>query len=554
MVGLPDLVILGNFMKKIHIRLLVISAVLLLPVGLTAFVIQHPALITAAELFRQVMDLTGKNYVKALPADSLYIRAARGMVRELNDPYSEVFSPKEGAQFKQALNGQYAGIGISIFPMHGGVVVQHVYPSTPAARSGLMEGDLIVQVDTADVRKGDSTRVIGKIKGPVGTTVSLEVVRPGVAKPLSISVVRQVVHVSAVPYTLLLENHVGYIPLFIFNERAGAAVNAAVAQLVHEGATRIVLDLRDNPGGFMDQAIAISSLFLPKGAPVVTMHSRAQGDTTFDVPVEPAYPTIPLAVLVNGNTASSSEIVSGALQDHDRASIVGTTTYGKGVGQTLFPLPDGYLLKLTGFQWLTPVGRSIQRDRAGATATSVTGLPADDPDAMESDSAIHARPTFKSDAGRTLYGGGGIVPDVVVRATRQSPEARPLEAALAKTGGLFSAVLAEYAAGLRGTLKANFVVTPAMRTAVIGRLQSVGVKLDSVTLANGRPFLDQMIGLQVASHLFGDSVAQRKYLERDAQLHEAVAVVRKTPENQVSLNAARHGSTSAPWAAARNVY
>ena len=519
-------------MRKTSSRLLIASAVLLLPAGLTAFVIQHPGLITAAEVFKQAMDITERAYIKPIPAESLYIRAAQGMIRELHDPFSELFSPKEAAQFSQAVNGQYAGVGISILPMPGGVVVQHVYPSTPAAQAGLLEGDLIVQIDTANMRVGDAGRGVGHIKGPVGTTVALKVERPGVSAPLSISLTRQVVHISAVPYTLMLADRVGYVPLFIFNEHAGVAVSDAIGALTRAGATRIVLDLRDNPGGFMDQALAISSLFLPQGAPVVTMHSRSEGDTTFHVAENPPYPAIPLAVLVNGNTASSSEIVSGALQDHDRAQIVGTTTFGKGVGQSVFSLPDGYALKLTGFQWLTPVGRSIQKERTTVKVDSAGGFFQEDPNAMESDAAIRARPKFKSDAGRTLYGGGGIVPDMIVRATRQSAATRPLAVALASNGRLVEAVVARYAAEERGKLRLNFTVTPAMRGEVVSHLQSAGVPLDSVMVVHGRPLLDRIIGLQVTAHLFGDSAAQQKYFPNDLQLQAAVAAVKRVPESR----------------------
>lgn len=524
-------------MSRLRNRLLAVLATLAFPAVLAAFIIQHPALIAGAKLFEQVMDVTARLYVDTVPVDSLYTRAAEGVVRELHDPYSQLLTPREAALFSQRVGGEYAGIGTSVAALHGDIIVEHVYPNTPAAEGGLLGGDQILRIDSVDVHGWTEAQVADKLRGTLGTSVRLDVQRQGVSHVVPITLTRSRIHLSAVPYALLLNDHIGYVPLRQFSNAAATELNEAVAAVVRRGATKLILDLRDNPGGFTDQAIGVSNLFLPEGAPILSMRSRDGETRRYTATQEPPYPTLPLVLLVNGNSASSSEIVAGALQDHDRALIVGTTTFGKGVAQTLFPLDGGYVLKLTVQKWFTPNGRSIQKAYPVLPSGSYA---ATSPETPEGDGAGRGRPVFTSDAGRLVYGGGGITPDLSVAAPPMTPAEQRLGVLLVQHQQLVNAQLYRYAAELRSTLPPDFTVTPHMRAEFLRRLRDGGMVLDDSSVTTAQRLFDYTLGLRVTGELFGDSTAKRKYLSQDVQLQRAVQVLDGASSQQALFVRAAH--------------
>ena len=255
----------------------------------------------------------------------------------------------------------------------------------------------------------------------MGTKVNVRFVRPGVAQPIEHKFSRAEIHVPAVPYALMLDPKIAYVPLQTFNETAADELQASVDRLVKQGAKGIILDLRNNPGGILDQGLSVADLFLKDGQQIASVRGRQGQPQTYVAHGNQHVQGVPLVVLVDNYSASASEIVTGALQDHDRALVVGTTSYGKGLVQTVFPLDGGWALKMTTAKWYTPSGRSIQRDRKAHTAGAVDEDQA--PDSLEKESVKKDRPMFKSDAGRTVYGGGGITPDVIVpEDTASTPE------------------------------------------------------------------------------------------------------------------------------------
>jgi carboxyl-terminal processing protease len=488
-----------------------------------------------AQLLGQVMQLVGERFVDTVQAPTLYEKAARGLVKELNDPYTELFTPKQIADFSRTTNGRYGGIGMEIVEQNNFVSVARVFPNTPAENAGIQEGDRIVQIDTAATRGWKTTQVSNTLLGTPGTRVTVTFQRLGVAQPIKVNFTRAEIHIPAVQYAITFDGTVGYIPVVRFSENTAQEIGAAVRRLQSQGAKGIVLDLRDNPGGILEQSIATSNLFLERGQQVASVRGRGGDAQTYVATSNPIAPTVPLVVLINGYSASASEIVAGALQDHDRALVVGTTSFGKGLVQTLFPLDGGYALKMTTAKWFTPSGRSIQKDRK-----LVDGQFVEAPvDSMESDSARKARPVFRSDAGRVIYGGGAVTPDVIVKPdTLTTPEQTLARALAPKIPEVFTA-LSELAFEQKGKVRPDFTVQPGWREDVLARITKAGVKVDRAQWDAGGAWIDREIERRVARVAFGDSTAKRKDLDDDVQLRTAIDLLKKG-QTQKDLFAVAH--------------
>ena len=377
-----------------------IASLLFLPLLAGGFALQARAVRGGAQLLDQVLTFVALRYVDSVGAQALYEKAARGLVKELADPYTELFSPKQMAEFSRNTSGRYAGLGMQITPPIGGfVTVDKVFPNSPAEAGGVLEGDRIVTIDTFQARGWSTGDVQNKLLGPIGTPVSVVFSRSGLAQPLKLNFKRAEIHVPAVAYRMMLDERVGYIPLIRFSEQTTQDIAESVIDLRKKGAKGLVIDMRGNPGGILEEAFAMSNLFLPKGKELLSVRSR-EGEQKFVAERDPLASDIPLVVLVDGGSASAAEIVAGALQDYDRALVLGTTSYGKGLVQSLFNLDGGYALKITTGKWYTPSGRSIQKERKfNADGQFVEVLS----DSIESDSARKARPIFKSASGRTVW-------------------------------------------------------------------------------------------------------------------------------------------------------
>src|SRR5689334_17599567 len=428
----------------------------LVPVLAGGFVFQEHESQQGARLLDQVLSIVSTRFVDTVDQATLYEKAARGLVHELNDPYSVLLSPKELSSFNAQTNGRYAGIGMEIAETQGFITVQRVFPHTPAEQAGVQEGDRINFIDTTNIRGWTVSQTSDALKGNPGSRVLVKFSRPGVPELIPITFTRAVINIPAVPYAIMLDGNIGYIPLLQFNESARDEIESSVTKLSRQGAKGIVIDLRGNPGGILDQSLSVSNLFLRKGQQISSIRARNGENQTFVASDDPVAPTIPLILLTDGRSASASEILAGAVQDHDRALIVGTTSYGKGLVQSLYQLEGGYALKMTTAKWYTPSGRSIQKERKLLPDGEFVEVM---PDSLESDSVKKARPKYKSDAGRIVYGGGGITPDIIVKPdTLSTPEQRLL-ASLAPKQQIFASVLQDYASEEKGKLPASFTVT-----------------------------------------------------------------------------------------------
>jgi carboxyl-terminal processing protease len=307
-----------------------------------------------------------------------------------------------------------------------------------------------------------------------------------------------------------------------------------------------VLDLRDNGGGIVEQALAVSSLFLQNGQPIVNVRSRNAPDEIARASSEQLASQPPLVILTDGGTASASEIVAGALQDHDRALVLGTTSFGKGLVQSLFPLDGGYALKITTGKWYTPSGRSIHRDRKLLADGRFVETR---PDSLETEAQKKARPTFSSDGGRTVYGGGGITPDVIVPDDTLLTTEQEFLRSMAPKAQSFVTVRNQYAFDLKPVAARDFTITPAWRTELRRRLTAAGITIDAKYEPAATRILDRELDRRVSRLVLGDAGARQRSVVDDHQLARALALL-STARTQEALFAA--GRASAGMAATVN--
>ena len=313
-----------------------------------------------ADLYRQVLQDLQRDYYRPVDTGKLGQAGIAGLLASLHDPYTVYFTPAEAKAFSQELSDTYSGIGTAVDTRGGRPIVIQVFSGSPAARAGIVPGEAIVSVDGVSTAGKSVDAVVARIVGPAGTRVRLRLRRSGVAGLIDVTLTRSKIS-RPLTTSRLVSDHgvkVGYVSLAAFAQGAGQQVGAAIATLQKRGARSLVFDLRDDGGGLVDEAVKVASDFLPSGKVVVTtqgLHTPRTVRKTGD-----AHPTsLPLVLLVNGNTASASEIVTGALQDYRRATVIGTRTFGKGVVQTVLALRGGASLKITIAAYLTPLGRNI---------------------------------------------------------------------------------------------------------------------------------------------------------------------------------------------------
>jgi len=325
-----------------------------------------------ADRFRQVLSDLERNYYRPVDTAKLGHAGITALLASLHDPYTVYFSPQQAKQFGQELSGTYSGIGIAVAPKAGLLTVIKVFPGSPAALAKIIPGEAIVSVNGVSTAGQSASATVARIAGPAGSKVRLQLQRSAASRRIDLTLTRRSISLPLTTSRLLRDHdtRVGYVALSSFSQGAGQRVRQAIAGLQRRGAQWIVFDLRDNGGGLVSEARNVASDFLPAGKTVVTtqgLHSAKQ-----IVRAGGGAPTrLPLVVLVNGNTASASEIVTGALQDYRRATVIGTRTFGKGVVQTVLPLSGGTELKITIASYRTPLGRDI--NHKGLEPTIVVG-------------------------------------------------------------------------------------------------------------------------------------------------------------------------------------
>src|SRR5213082_126612 len=355
--------------------------------------------------FTQVFDVVEQNYAEPVNADkAIYNGAIPGMLHAL-DPHSNFFDPKSYSLLREEQRGKYYGVGMTVGPRNNKVIVIAPFVGTPAYRAGIRPGDIIAAVDGKATDNMSTSDVADLLKGPKGTTVRITILREGSDKPLEFNVVRDEIPRNSVDLAFLIRPGIGYIHVTGFQETTEGEVSKALESF--GDMKGLILDLRQNPGGLLNEGVGVADKFLKKGQLIVSHHGRASQEKRYSATHGNGGREYPLVVLVNRGTASAAEIVAGAIQDHDRGLIVGETTFGKGLVQTVYPLSNDTGLALTTAKYYTPSGRLIQRDYSNVSLYDYYF----DRDGINDTSNKEVKLT---DSGRTVYGGGGISPDVKV--------------------------------------------------------------------------------------------------------------------------------------------
>lgn len=358
---------------------------------------------TSIQAFSRVYDAVEGNFADKLSPDKgIYKGAIPGMLRTL-DPHSNFFDPKDYQGLREDQRGHYFGVGMQVGPRDGKTIVIAPFGGSPAYRAGLRPGDVILDVNDHRTDNLTTSEIAELLKGPKGTKVQILVSREGVDKPITFNIVRDEIPRNSVDQAFWIKPGIGYMAITSFNETTSKEMEAQLQKLGEENIRGLVIDLRGNPGGLLNEGVAVAGHYLRKGELVVSHRGRASQEKPYVARGSADGQNYPIVVLVNSYSASAAEIVSGALQDHDRAWVVGETTFGKGLVQTVYPLSENTGLALTTAHYYTPSGRLIQRDYSNISF-------------LDYYYGKHVEPknptdVKMTDSGRTVYGGGGITPD-----------------------------------------------------------------------------------------------------------------------------------------------
>lgn len=512
---------------------------------------QRAATAQEAEAFnraqlRRVERIVAERYVEEVDADQLYRMAIDGMLDRLGDPHSTFIDVEYATDLAITTTGNYGGLGIRVQKVGDWVTVMSVIANTPAEREGLLTGDRIVGVDGESVAGWDESLVIERLRGPIGEPVTVSIARVGVTKPISLTITRAEVHVPPV-LAYMIADGIGVARLAQFSRESAEELREAIAGLVAAGAGGLVLDLRGNPGGLLEEGVAVSDLFLPRGTTIVTTSSRIESQNyTFRATEDDAFQDLPIVVLVNGASASASEIVAGALQDHDRALILGTPSFGKGSMQTVYLLPGGHHLKLTTANWFTPSGRSIESEHEMAEISVVIRDEGTLGRAAVLPIVAAEREVFHTVGGRPVYGGGGIVPDVIV-ADSLSDSEREFGVELNRHALSIRQLAFRFAVRWNGEhpgLEPEFEITPEMRAEFLALFRTEGAVIDDELYRGVQGLIDRFLAIQLANTAFGELESLRRSQRQERQITEAVKRLSRATSVEALLEAAVAEETS----------
>jgi len=455
-------------------------------------------------------------------SEALITSSIRGLLGTL-DPHSSYFTPREYAQMRERQQGTYYGIGVSIQVFDGDVTAMNVFEGSPAYKKGIRRGDILANVEGEDAKGWTVEQAQRKLRGPKGTNVNVGVKRRGYEEMIKFALTRDEVYIPTVPAYFMIDQTTGYIRMQDFGENTDRDVKHALRELAGKGMRRLVFDVRNNPGGPLDQAIKVSNEFLPKGNMIVYTRGRVQNsDQDYRAELESEFTEMPIVLLANRNSASAAEIVTGALQDHDRAYVVGETTFGKALVQSVYKISSNAGLALTTAHYYTPSGRLIQRpwDAAFDEYLSYT-LRDQDKDKPHNPSDLK-----HTDAGRPVYSGGGIEPDKRVAGPIEGFNPGRFGRAL-YARGTFANYAQKFAAEGdtrvtqrstgRRTVKRDFTVDDAMVADFKESLKGEHLKVDEDGFKKDLEFVRAMIRFEIDNALFGIADARRHLIEVDPQ-------------------------------------
>jgi len=467
--------------------------------------------------FTRVLDIVQANYAEAVDVDKAVFQGAiPGMLRVL-DPHSNFFDARQFALLREDQRGKYYGVGMIVAPRENHTVVMAPFVGAPAYNAGIRPGDVIIKVDDKPTDGLSTSDVADLLKGAKGTVVKITVSREGYADPLVFTVTRDEIPHHSVDLAFLLKPGTGYIKLSGFNETTDRELSDALKQLNAASLDGLILDMRDNPGGLLNEAVAVADMFLEKNQLIVSHHGRSSAERRYYAVRGNQGITMPLVILVNSNSASATEIVSGAVQDHDRGLIVGETTFGKGLVQTVAPLSENTGLALTTARYYTPSGRLIQRDYKSVSLYEYH---------YERKGPDHPTEIKLTDSGRQVTGGGGITPDITVA----TPKLGKFQEMLLRDEVFFPYQLGvggftRYFLGQRPTITKSFDVDDNVMHEFRDYLSKHNVRYTESEMADNLDWVKRKIKQEVFMSTFGQQEGSKISLEADPQVQKAVEAV-----------------------------
>ena len=484
-----------------------------------------------ADVFLATLRALSTTSLKEHTDSALWEAGIKGMIESLQDPYASVFTATEAEEWDEETSGNYSGIGLQITLLNDEVTVTAVFRSTPANDVGIQVGDVIVGVNDNDATTWDTDMAADSIRGPVGTSVEVRIKRDGFDEPIPFDITRAEVHVPAVSYGVM-EGNIGYALLDRVARNAAREMDEALQAL--EGTRGLIIDLRRNPGGFLDESLMLADLFLKPGSTLASTSQRMPGSADGALTTEsyqdqwPArVPDLPVIILVDRYTASGAEIFAGALQDYDRALILGERSFGKGLVQTVRPLPLGRLLRFTTGEWQTPLGRSLHRPR--------------DMEMRPLDEDLDTFPHIVTPGGRSLLDAGGVFPDLAVAADTLTLAERDLLRAAAEKEVPLGIRLTEFAfAVAKERREANLppALDPARFDTFVDGLIAAGIPAETMNADGVREYLAWRTRIAIAQRMDAIGPEADFLRERDPVLTEAVRLLESTKSQAELFTAA----------------
>ncbi len=479
--------------------------------------------------FSAALSAIESNYIDKVESDRLVYGSIRGMLGTL-DPHSSFFDPREYAQMRERQEGRYYGLGITIQAVEAGISAASVFEGSPAFKKGIRRGDIISKIGEDSTKGWTSQQTQNRLRGPKGTSVHIEITRKGYAQPIPLDVTRDEVQILTVPAYFMIDATTGYIRHKDWGENTDREMKKALADLSSKGMTRLLYDIRSNPGGPLDQAIKVSNEFLPRGDMIVYTRGRIpNSDQDYRATENSEYTNIPMVVLANRNSASASEIFTGSMQDHDRAYIVGETTFGKALVQSVYRISGEAGLALTTAHYYTPSGRLIQRPWDETFDEYLTYTQRD----QDVNKPHNPADLKRTDAGRSVYSGGGIEPDKYIAGPIEGFNPTPFGRMLygrqdfENYAQTFMAEgdtrIAQPSTG-RVVVRPNFEVTEQMVDDFHQMLKDERVKIDEEAFAKDHDFIRAMIRHRIDEAVFGVADAQRHLITVDPQAQLALTM------------------------------
>ena len=481
------------------------------------------------DAFASAVAAIEANYVDEVDVEQLVSQAIGGMLQTL-DPHSSFMDARQYARLRERQEGRYYGLGIQINVIDGRITVNSIFEGSPAYRRGIRRGDVIARIEGENAIGMSSEQAVRLLRGPRGSAVDISVRRNGYEELIDLRVERDEISIATVEAAFMVDAATGYVRLRDFSETSNDELSRALATLNGEGAARILLDLRGNPGGPLDQAIKVANQFLPRGDMIVYTRGRvANSDQDYHARAAGEYTDQPLIVLVNRNSASASEIVAGAIQDHDRGLVVGETTFGKALVQSIYRVSHGAGLALTTARYFTPSGRMIQRPWDTAFDEYLTYS------LRAPEAPIRAPADRKfTNAGREVYSGGGVEPDHFFTGPIEGFDPSRFGRLLAARREFVSFAQRFVATGDtrvtvegvdREVVDREFVVDDAMLDRFKAHVQSRGLTVEEESFAGDVDFIRAMVRYEIDKDLFGEIEARRNLFRRDPQAQYALTLL-----------------------------